>query len=115
MEYFSNVESLMKEYLDKRFVGLSISNEFMFNSNISKDDVCLFISFKIRIKDYDDILCFGNDCSEDNIDIEKKGRLEWGIYMFRKFFFIYKENVDILQIIRNKKRFLEILILQGSK
>lgn len=111
MEYFSNVESLMKEYLDKRFVGFSISNEFMFNSNISKDDVCLFISFKIRINDYDDILCFGNDCSEDNVDIEKKGRLEWGIYMFRKFFFIYKENVDILQIIRNKRKVWDEIVV----
>lgn len=104
MEYLSSVESLTKEYLDKESAGPSTSNEPSPNSNTSKDDECSSTNPKTRIKDYDDTPCFGNDCSEDNIDTEKKGRLEWGIYMSRKLLSIYKENADTLQTTRNKKK-----------
>lgn len=56
---------------------------------------------KTRINDK--IPCYGNDCSEDNTGKEKKGRLEWNIYMSRKLLFSYKENADTSQITRNKK------------
>ena len=92
MEYLSNVESMTKEYLDKRSAGPSTSNEPTPNSNTSKDDACSSTNPKTRINEYDDTPCFGNDCSEDNVDTEKKGRLEWGIYMSRKLLSIYKEN-----------------------
>lgn len=104
MEYLSSVESLTKEYLDKESAGPSTSNEPSPNSNTSKDDECSSTNPKTRIKDYDDTPCFGNDCSEDNIDTEKKGRLEWGIYMSRKLLSIYKENADTLQTTQNKKK-----------
>uniref|UniRef100_K1QWG0 Uncharacterized protein n=1 Tax=Magallana gigas TaxID=29159 RepID=K1QWG0_MAGGI len=104
MEYLSNVESLTKEYLDKRPAGPSTSNEPTPNSNTSKDDACSSISPKTRINEYDNTPCFGNDCSEDNVDTEKKGRLEWGIYISRKLLSIYKENADTLQTTRNKKK-----------
>lgn len=104
MEYLSNVESLTKEYLDKASAGPCASNEPTPNSNTSKDDACSSTSPKTRIKDYDDTPCFVNDCSEDNIDTEKKGRLEWGIYMSRKLLSIYKENADTLQTTLNKKK-----------
>lgn len=56
---------------------------------------------KTRIHDY--ILCYGNDCSEDNTGKEKKGRLEWHIYISRNLLFINEENADTSQITRNKK------------
>uniref|UniRef100_K1PXM0 Uncharacterized protein n=1 Tax=Magallana gigas TaxID=29159 RepID=K1PXM0_MAGGI len=104
MEYLSNVESLTKEYLDKRSAGPSTSNEPMPHSNTSKDDACSSISPKTSIIEYDDTPFFGNDCSEDNIDTEKKGILEWGIFMSRKLLSLYKENADTLQTTRNKKK-----------
>lgn len=56
---------------------------------------------KTRINDK--IPCYGNDCSEDNTGKEKKGRLEWNIYMSRNLLFINEENADTSQITRNKK------------